>query len=315
MNSISVRSIFEDEPAMQLELVAGDDGLDRRITTTDVNRPGLALAGFYQNFAFDRIQVFGRGESAFLKDCEDDRMEAIRSTFFNFEFPALIFTHGSEPPVCFLTMAKQTQTPIFTTQLSTHDFILLYTHFIEEALAPETHNHGVLIEVFGIGILLTGASGIGKSETALELIERGHRLVADDIVKIKNYGGVLFGFSSDMLEHHMELRGIGIISVKDLFGIQAVRGKKRIELNIHLEDWNPAGDYERIGAEEQYIDILTSPLPRIVVPVRPGRNIPILIETAAINYRSKRMGRNAAKELSDKIREEIERKKGYRIKR
>lgn len=301
--------MIEQWPELELRVVAGETGIGRTISIADINRPGLALAGFYKNLASDRIQVFGRGEHAYLLECGLDRQNEIEIEFFKYPFPALVFTHGNEPPECFYRAAEKTETPLLVTPLSTHKFITHYWRILSEELAPSTSVHGVLIEVFGVGILLTGQSGIGKSETALELVERGHRLIADDIVTIRCLGDTdLYGFSGEIIEHHMELRGLGIINVKDLFGVGAIRRRKRLELVVHLEDWDQNKEYERLGLDDEYIEILEVKLPRILIPVRPGRNVPILIETAAMNQRSKKMGYHAARELSNRINEEIKRK-------
>jgi len=302
-------SALVSNPDLQLRVIAGEAGLNRHIVTTDVNRPGLALAGFYNSLATDRVQVFGKGEQAFLQECSTDQEERILAEFFRYKFPALIFSHGAIPPDCFLDMANKTATPILVSSDTTHDLIVNYTKVITEELAPSTSIHGVLIEVFGVGILLMGASGIGKSETALELVERGHRLVVDDIVRLKCIRGTtLYGYTSPIIQHHMELRGIGIINVKDLFGVGAIRPSVRLELVTLLEDWDPEKEYERLGLTEETVDILGVRLPRLLIPVRPGRNVPILIETAAMNHRLKKMGYHAARELSDRIAGEIQKK-------
>ncbi len=304
-----METLIQKAPELELTVLAGHVGLGRTISTVDVNRPGLALAGFYKNLATERIQVFGRGEHAYLQECPLDREQGIQKEFFKYHFPGLVFTHGSQPPECFVEMADQTGTPLLSTPLSTHNFIVYYWRQMSEELAPSESIHGVLIEVYGVGILLRGSSGIGKSETALELVERGHRLIADDAVHIKCVGGTdLYGFSSDLIQHHMELRGLGIINVKDLFGVGAIRRRKRIELVIYLEDWNPDKDYERLGLEEESMEILGVKLTKLIIPVRPGRNVPILIETAAMNHRSKKMGYHAALELSKRINERIQKR-------
>ena len=306
MSYIEAGQLIEKHTDLQLRLLAGAGGVNRHLVSIDVNRPGLALAGFYRNFAADRIQVFGRGETAYLEDCSEADRERIIAEFFRYQHPGLVFTHDNEPPEAFLEAANRTQTPLMTTGLSTHNFIVLFTHYMSEELAPSTSLHGVLIDVFGVGILLMGASGIGKSETALELVERHHRLVADDIVHIRCVGETeLVGRASEMIEHHMELRGVGIINVKDLFGVGAILGRCKIDLVIRLEDWDENKDYDRLGLEEETVDILGVSVPRILLPVRPGRNVPILIETAAMNHRSKRMGYHAARELSNRINAHI----------
>tara|TARA_Y100001937_G_scaffold122287_2_gene182542 strand:+ start:68602 stop:69639 length:1038 start_codon:yes stop_codon:yes gene_type:complete len=293
-------------PELGLRILAGEEGLSRQIRNEDVNRPGLALAGFYRNFAHDRLQVFGQGEFAYLMDCGGEVENRIKEEFFNYEFPALVFTHGNQPPSCFLEKANHCSIPLLQTTLSTHDFILNFNRIITRALAPQTSIHGVLIEVFGLGVLLLGPSGIGKSETALELIERGHRLVADDMVHIRHMGkGELVGESDPMIEHHMELRGIGIVNIKDLFGVGAIRKKVQVDLVVFLEDWNEEKEYDRLGIDEQTMDILDVSIPSITLPLRPGRNIPILVETASMNHRSRRMGFHAARSLSERIHTRI----------
>ncbi|MCB1326121.1 MAG: HPr kinase/phosphorylase [Spirochaetales bacterium] len=309
MSYIEVGDLVSQNPELELVLRAGQGGLNRHLVSIDVNRPGLALAGFYRNFAADRIQVFGKGEYAYLVECGQEDQQRIIAEFFKYRFPGLLFTHNNTPPERFLEMAEETSTPVLTTRLSTHQLIVYFTHIMNEALAPSTSIHGVLIDVFGVGILLMGASGIGKSETALELVERGHRLVADDIVHIRCIDETdLIGITSDVIQHHMELRGLGIINVKDLFGVGAIRNRSRIDLVIRLEDWDENKEYERLGLEDEYVDILGVKVPRILLPVRPGRNVPILIETAAMNHRSKQMGFHAARELSGRINREIHRK-------
>lgn len=309
MPSLSIKALLEQAPELQMEVMSGESGLERLIETIDVNRPGLALAGFYKNLATDRIQVIGRGEFAFLEECTFHQQKKIKREFFNYPFPGFVFTHGNPPHECFLDMGEKHGIPILATPLSTHRFITHYWRFMSDALAPSTSMHGVLIEVYGVGIMMRGQSGIGKSETALELVERGHRLVADDMVHIKCIAETdLYGYSSEIISHHMELRGLGIINVKDLFGVGAIRKQKRIELMIVLEDWNPDKEYERLGLADETVEILGINLPKITVPVRPGRNVPILIETAAMNHRSKKMGYHAARELTRKINDEIQKK-------
>lgn len=309
MSYIEVARLIQKHKELELEVLAGDAGLDRHLVSIDVNRPGLALAGYYKNFASDRIQVIGRGEFAYLEDMDAEATRRLRAEFFRYPFPGVVFTHHSRPGEPFLKAAEDAGCPVLLTGLSTHNFIVYFTQIMSEALAPSTSIHGVLIDVFGVGILLMGPSGIGKSETALELVERGHRLVADDIVHIRCLGETeLIGEASEIVQHHMELRGVGIINVKDLFGVGAILGRCRIDLVIRLEDWDENKEYERLGLEEETVDILGVSIPRTLLPVRPGRNVPILIETTAMNHRSKRMGYHAARELSQRISEEIQRK-------
>lgn len=305
---VAVRELI-GRPELRLTLAAGADGLDRRLTCIDVNRPGLALAGFYRDFAEERIQVIGKGEYAYISDCKIPQQLQMGVGFLSFAIPAVVFTHGNVPPPCFVETSDHTGIPLLSTSLTTHDFLVHYTRFITEALAESTKLHGVLLDVYGVGILLQGSSGIGKSETALELIERGHRLVADDMVELRCLAdSYLMGYTSSIIEHNMELRGIGIIDVKELFGAGAVRREIRLDMVVQLEEWDVSREYERLGLEDRTTQILGVDVPHIILPVRPGRNIPILIETAAMNHRLKSMGIHAGRNLSERIQREIQRK-------
>jgi HPr kinase/phosphorylase len=291
---------------LNLQLKAGELGLIREIENIDINRPGLALVGFYDNFAYNRLQVIGKGEYAFLQKCSINEQNQIIKDFLSFPIPAIVFTHNNEPPKCIIEEANQQKIPILQTSLSTHDFQMKYFAILSELLAEEITIHGVLMDVFGVGILLQGESGIGKSETALELIERGHRLIADDVIRIKAISeNTLFGYTDPMIEYHMELRGIGIINIKDMYGIRATKMKTQIDLSIYLEDWKVHKDYDRLGIENDFIKILNVSIPKIVIPVRPGRNIPILIETAAMKFRLKATGYDAAKNFLEKVQNKI----------
>lgn len=310
MKQIELSEFVEKNLQLRLEFKAGQATLPRYITTVDINRPGLAITGFFKNFATDRIQVFGRGECAYLKEHMADQIREHIVQLCEHPIPAVVFTHGNVPPDYFIEIANEQKTPLLVTSLSTHAFAISFSHIVGEILAPQTALHGVLMDVFGVGILLMGSSGIGKSETALELIERGHRLVSDDIVQITCLEeSNLYGISSEILQHNMELRGLGIINIKDLFGVGAIRNRCPLDLVILLEDWDSKKEYERIGLDQETIDILGVTIPHILLPIRPGRNIPILIETTAINHRSALMGYHAAATLDQRIASEIENKK------
>ncbi|GBF49048.1 HPr kinase/phosphorylase [Leptospira ryugenii] len=307
---ITVEAILRDHEDLKLTLLTGESGLANRITNSEINRPGLSLTGFFDFFANDRIQIFGKGEWAYLNSLPLDQLNEITEKFFQFHLNCIIYTHGNEPQKQFVSMANQKGIPLFVTPISTHRFITLISQILDRALAPRTMRHGVLIEVFGIGTLLTGKSGVGKSETALELIERGHRLVADDMVEIRRLSeSYLIGSCSDLLRHHMEIRGLGILNIKDLFGVGSVRDHKLIELIISLREWEEDGDYERTGIEQRTEEILNVPIPLIEIPVKPGRNIPIIVETAAMNQRLRKMGKNSAKEFSNKLTNYIQQSK------
>ncbi|MCX8123747.1 MAG: HPr(Ser) kinase/phosphatase [Spirochaetes bacterium] len=307
---LRIRDILENTQKidLQLILIAGREGLDKAITAIEINRPGLTLAGFFDYFAYDRIQIFGLGETAYIKQLSRERREEIYSKFFSYGIVCCVYTHNEYPDEVFIEYAQRYKVPTFVTQHPTTRFISLLTHIVEAAFAESVTIHGTLVDVFGIGILLIGKSGVGKSEAALELIERGHRLVADDMVEIKKIDeSLLMGSGSELIRHHMEIRGIGILNVRDIFGIRSVRNRKRIELVAELQEWDPTTHYDRLGIEEQVYTILDIEVPYIVVPVRPGRNIPIIIETAALNQRLKKMGIFSAQELDRKIQEWIAR--------
>lgn len=304
--AIPILKLYEEHPELQLKCVSGQGDLNRKIFSSEINRPGLSLTGFFDYFAHDRIQIFGMGEWAYLNSLDQQRLDIILSQFFSYELNSIIFTHGNIPQEDFLTRARKKAIPVFFTPLPTNRFIAIITEILNKTLAPRTMRHGVMVEVFGVGTLLTGKSGVGKSETALELIERGHRLVADDMVEIRRLSEeILMGTCSDIIRHHMEIRGLGIINIKDIFGAGSVREQKVIELIIHIEEWSEKSEYDRTGMEERFEEILDVPIPVAKIPLRPGRNLPIIVETAAMNQRLKRMGKNAAKEFSEKLVDRI----------
>ncbi|MDR1908523.1 MAG: HPr(Ser) kinase/phosphatase [Spirochaetaceae bacterium] len=290
--------------ALNLHCIGGRKGLTRIIGIPDLNHPGLALTGFFEAFAARRIQIFGRGETAFLKTMiREGKLDNLRTLFSYSDIPCCIFTHNLMPGEEFLEMAEQVQCPILQTDLGTSDFTARIIRILSDIFAPRRSLHGVLVEVYGLGVLILGDSGVGKSEAALELIERGHRLVADDVVDIRCINGnILLGRGANkIIGHHMEIRGLGIINVTHLFGVGAVRDRKQIQLVVVLEEWDSRKNYDRLGTDDQVMDILGTSIPRLDIPVRPGRNVPILIETAAMNERLKKMGYNSAKEFSQNI--------------
>lgn len=284
-------------------LVAGNGGLDKEIKAREINRPGLALAGFLDFFGYDRIQIFGLGEAAFMKQLSPEARKAAYEKFFSYDILCCIFTYGETPDELFCKMADENDIPVLVTERPTTNFVSLLTHFLDDLFAPKTTVHATFVDVFGIGVLLIGESGVGKSECALELLERGHRLVADDMVEIKKVDeAILMGTGTELLKHYMEIRGLGIINVRDIFGIRSVKNRKRIELVAMLEEWTDDADYERLGLDEQSYTIMDIVLPFITVPVKPGRNIPIIIEAAALNQRLKKLGVNSVRQLDEKIK-------------
>lgn len=290
----------------QLEIIAGEDGLKRGITTDDLYRPGLEMAGYFHYHPVERIQILGMTELAFLATLDTaDRVERL-GRFCNEETPCIIVTRGLEVPADLVEQAARKQIPLLRSNSATTYLISRITNFLERKLAPTATIHGVLVDIYGIGMLITGSSGIGKSETALELVKRGHRLVADDAVEIKQTSdGQLYGSAPELIRHLLEIRGLGIINVMTLFGAGAVRTSKSISVVIKLENWQADKQYDRLGLDEETTRIIDTDVPLVTVPVRPGRNLAVIIEVAAMNYRLKRMGYNAALQFTNKLTETI----------
>lgn len=294
--------------ALNLKCIAGRRGLPRAITVPEINRPGLALSGFYEAFAGNRVQLFGRGETAYLQKLQKEgNLEAIRA-FFKSDIPCCVFSYNLEPTEDFRKIAEENCVPLIQTDLTSQEFSKRIIRVFSNQFAPHQTLHGVLVEVYGIGILLNGHSGVGKSETALELVERGHRLVADDIIEIRCVNGniILGRGANSMISHHMEIRGLGIINISQLYGVGAIRDQKEVQLIVQLEDWNAGKAYDRLGTEQKYNELLGVKVPVIEIPVRPGRNLPIIIEAAAMNERLKNMGYNSAKDFNQNVLKWIE---------
>ncbi len=294
--------------ALNLQCIGGRKGLSRIITLPDLNRPGLALSGFFDSFGFARVQVFGRGECTFLsKLVEENNLEAVEK-FFTYHVPCCVFTHNIMPPQIFIDKAEEAGCTILKTNLQSTDFSSRILRVFSDIFAEHKVIHGVFIEVYGIGIIISGTSGVGKSETALELVHRGHRLVADDVVEIRCVNGnILLGKGPNkMISHHMEIRGLGIINIQQLYGVGAIREQKEVQLLVKLEEWNPQKVYDRLGTAENTEEILGVKIPMIEVPVKPGRNIPIILETAAMNERLKSMGYHSARDFNQNVLRWIE---------
>lgn len=294
--------------ALNLKCIAGRRGLPRAITVAEINRPGLALGGFYECFASNRVQLFGRGETSYLQKLHREKnTEALRG-FFTTQMPCCIFSYNLEPTEDFRQIAEENCCPLLQTDLTSTEFSNRMIRVFSNIFAPRQTLHGVLVEVYGIGILLNGHSGVGKSETALELVERGHRLVADDIIDIRCVNGnTLLGRGANtMISHHMEIRGLGIINISQLYGVGAIRDQKEVQLIVQLADWDSNKAYDRLGTEQKYKELLGVKVPVIEIPVRPGRNLPIIIEAAAMNERLKNMGYNSAKDFNQNVLKWIE---------
>jgi HPr kinase/phosphorylase len=279
--SVSVQKLVKD---LSLEVI-NEGKKDVEINLSDINRPGLQFSGFYNYFANDRVQVVGNAEWSFLDAMRPEIMKKRLKKFFEFETPCIVLARGLEPHDIFLEGCEIYNRWLLRTDIITTRFINKLMTYLDSNLAPETRMHGVLMDVYGYGILITGESGIGKSETALELIKRGHRMVTDDAVEIKSIEGVLYGKSPFITNGMLEVRGMGIIDVPALYGLSSVLSTKRIDLVIYLEQWREGKDYDRLGIDHEYIDILNVPVRKMILPIRPGRNLAVIIEAAAANYR------------------------------
>jgi HPr kinase/phosphorylase len=279
---------------------------DHMIYTSDINRPALQLNGFYEHFENQRTQIIGNVENAYLNQKTAEEKKDIYEKFLSLEIPVVIFCRGIKPEDYVLEFAYKNNVPILGTEKSTSGFMAEIIYYLTEELAPMKTVHGVLVDVYGEGLLIIGESGIGKSEAALELIRRGHRLVADDVVKIKRLNEhTLMGSSPATTQYLIELRGIGIIDVKSLYGVECVKEKQRIDLVIKLEEFKQEEEYDRIGLTDEKIDILGNEVICHSLPIRPGRNLAVICETAAVNHRQKKMGYNAAQELYRRVQENI----------
>jgi HPr kinase/phosphorylase len=290
-----------------LELISGEEGVNRPITTSDISRPALEMAGYFEYYPAERVQLLGKTELSFIERLSDkDRKFRLEKLCTDLT-PCIIVTRDMEVPSELVEAAERESVPLIkstrkTTRLSSH-----LTNYLESKLAPTTAVHGVLVDIYGVGVLITGKSGVGKSETALELVKRGHRLVADDCVEIRQEDqDTLVGTSPELIEHLLEIRGLGIINVMTLFGAGAVRTHKRISLIIDLEIWDKTKQYDRLGLEEEKMKIIDTDVTRLTVPVRPGRNLAVIIEVASMNFRLKRMGVNAAEQFSSRLADVIE---------
>jgi HPr kinase/phosphorylase len=291
-----------------LELLnKGQDVAFRPVVTSDISRPGMEMAGYFTYYPAKRIQLLGKTEMTFFselsKEEKVDRMERLCT----YDTPGIILSRSMEAPPELIAAANRVGVPVFSSSVTTTRLSSQITNYLESQLAPMTAVHGVLVDIYGVGVLITGSSGVGKSETALDLVRRGHRLVADDSVEIKEeHEGVLVGRSPDLIKHLLEIRGLGIINVMTLFGAGSVRNFKRIGLGIHLELWDQKKQYDRLGLDEDTVKIFNTDLPKVTIPVRPGRNLAVIIEVAAMNFRLKRMGINAAQQFTDQLAGVIE---------
>ena len=303
MYSVTVEKMKDQ---LKLELVTPEIDLEeRKITQCDVNRPALQLAGFFDYFDPTRLQIIGKVEHTYLeKMSEEERNKRIKRLMSYKEIPCIVICRGEELSIFpyMLECARENNIPILKTDMPTTSFLAEANRRLHVELAPRLSMHGVLVDIFGEGVLITGESGIGKSETALELIKRGHRLVADDAVEIKKVSEkTLFGSAPEVIRHFIEVRGIGIVDIKQIFGVGAVKESKNIDLIIRLEAWDQNKQYDRLGLSNEYTDIMGIKVVTNSIPIRPGRNVAIICETAAINFRQKKMGYNAAEALNNRV--------------
>src|SRR6056297_899769 len=285
-----------------LEIKAGRSGIKREIKVSDIKRPGIELAGFWKHFAPERVNLIGRTEISFLKGLDEAILKERIDEYVSYNPVCVIVARGEEIPNYLIDKANKNGIPVFSTTISTTRFSSMLLNYLEEKLAPIKVIHGVLVDIYGIGVLIKGQSGIGKSETAIELVKRGHRLVADDIIEIKKIGELrLSGTAPNNSRYFLEMRGIGIINVKTLFGAGAVKHDSPINLAIKLERWKEGEEYERLGIDSRKTEIMDLEIDEIIIPVKPGRNLALVLEVAAMNYRMKTMGYNAAVDFTENI--------------
>jgi len=304
MFSVTLKEIVEE---FQLEVVTESGNLeDVLVTTPDVNRPGLQLAGYLDYFGSDRVQIIGKVETSYLESLPSEERYDRLDKFFSYSFPCVVVARGLDVCPEMIEVSKKYKVPILRTKDATSIFLGGIIRYLNVELAPRETRHGVLVEVYGEGILILGESGVGKSETALELVKRGHRLIADDLVEIRRVSDkTLLASAPDRIRHFIEIRGVGILDVKNLYGMGSVKVMETISLIINLELWDENKSYDRLGLDDQYTEILGIKVPSLTIPVRPGRNLAIIVEVAAMNTRQKSMGYNAAKVLSDRMMREL----------
>src|SRR5690625_2107664 len=304
MSTVRTKDLLEN---FNLTLIAGNDGIHRQITTSDLSRPGMEMTGYYKFYTKERIQLIGRTEMAFYLSLTDEEKLDRAMQMCTDVTPGIVVSRGMDIPKELIQAADESGVPILHSPRTTTRVISRLTNYLEAKFAPTTAVHGVLVDIYGVGVLIMGQSGVGKSETDLELVKRGHRLVADDSVEIRQEDfDTLIGNSPPLIEHLLEIRGLGILNVMTLFGAGAVKNYKRISYIVLLELWDDKKQYDRLGLEEKTMKIMDVNIPKATIPVRPGRNLAVIIEVAAMNFRLKRMGVNAAENFSDQLTMMIE---------
>lgn len=306
--SLSIQELLtENDYGLGLSLLAGKQGLTNRVSSSRIQKPGLALAGYSEHLHPDRLQVLGNTEISYLQYINSQVAAENLDVLCSFPIACFIVTKNLRPPQLLLDLADARAIPVLATPHQSSTFISLITKFLEERLLPTTHLHGVLLDVLGVGVLISGKSGIGKSECALDLVMRGHRLVADDMVFIKKkMPAVLVGQAEESLQYLMEIRGLGIINIKDLYGVSAIRDKKIVDMLLELVDWDESHEYDRLGVDDRTFTILGIEIPHIIIPVRPGRNMGSIVEVAARNNLLKGMGYHSARDFQERLLARIE---------
>jgi len=311
---LSVRKFFEDERhELRLTLLTDPQALDRPIPQKNLHRPGLALAGYLDLFTHDRIQVLGNTEISYLRSLTARKCRAAFLKVFQFPIPCLVITNSNEPVAPLLELAEQAGVPVFQSEMGTTELYHLLSDYLDDFFAPAENLHATLVDVYGTGLLLTGKSGIGKSEVGLDLVERGHRLVADDAVQVvRKADRILMGQGNDLLQHMMEIRGLGILDVRQIYGISAVRMQKRVEMVVELTLWEERGNIDRTGLEKETLEILGIQLPLVRLPIFPGKNITVICETLALNHHLKVYGYDSAEALNRRLLKTMEERRRLR---
>ncbi len=315
MKTLGIARLFEDQrEELQFELLTESLASKTEITVSDINRPGMALMGFVENFLPERIQILAQTELTYLATLSPAQVQEALDRLFHFMMPVIVVCKGLEVPPYLIRKANECAVPVLRTPQSTTPFIHSLTSYLDYMFAPTVSVHGSLVDVYGCGLLFTGRSAVGKSETALDLVERGHRLVADDVVTLtRRHGDVLIGRGNQLLRHHMEIRGLGIIDVQSIFGIRAIRLQKRVEVEVNLREWSDEEDYERVGIDERKSDFLGIEIPLVQVPITPGKNITVIAEVIALNYLVKVYGGlSPAEKLNQHMLEVMKRKSAAR---
>jgi HPr kinase/phosphorylase len=311
--SITVGFLYEStRERFRLNLLNGENGLENPIADKNLHRPGLALAGYVELFTFNRVQIMGNTEIRYLNSLPPKQRTASFRRILEFKIPCLVLTNDNTLPQELLDAASGRGIPIFGTPFETTTIAYFLADFLDDQFAPQSVIHGSLVDVYGVGVLIMGRSAIGKSEIALDLVERGHRLVADDVVMVTRKGeGILMGSGTDLVKHFMEIRGLGLLDVRSMFGIRAIRFQKRVEIVVELEDWKPNHDYTRTGLDDETVGILDVQVPHVTLPIFPGKNVTVITEVIALNYLLKHYGYDAAREFAKRLEGLIgEKKKG-----